>query len=173
MACYPSAGPNADLACPMAIHRPLAFPFFCFLAWPRCTKDCFRHNCTMLAQCTRQFQLPCVTTMHDQGHASICQQQPKLLFCKLFTCQQASHQPSVPCTARLLPAFLHDAQPCTSIQHEMTRVVNVVKVTMGPKGRNVVLERSFGAPKVTKDGVTVAKSIEFKDRIKKTLVPSL
>lgn len=34
------------------------------------------------------------------------------------------------------------------------------------KGRNVVLEQSFGAPKVTKDGVTVAKSIEFKDRIK-------
>lgn len=34
------------------------------------------------------------------------------------------------------------------------------------KGRNVVLEQSFGAPKVTKDGVTVAKSIEFKDRVK-------
>ncbi|URE47423.1 Chaperonin [Musa troglodytarum] len=43
---------------------------------------------------------------------------------------------------------------------------DAVKVTMGPKGRNVVIEQSFGAPKVTKDGVTVAKSIEFKDRIK-------
>ncbi|KAL3329212.1 hypothetical protein AABB24_036352 [Solanum stoloniferum] len=40
-----------------------------------------------------------------------------------------------------------------------------VKVTMGPKGRNVVIEQSWGAPKVTKDGVTVAKSIEFKDKI--------
>ena len=38
------------------------------------------------------------------------------------------------------------------------------QVTLGPKGRNVVLEQSFGAPKITKDGVTVAKGIEFKDR---------
>ncbi|KAF5197306.1 60 kDa chaperonin [Thalictrum thalictroides] len=45
-------------------------------------------------------------------------------------------------------------------------LADAVKVTMGPKGRNVVLEQSYGAPKVTKDGVTVAKSIEFKDRIK-------
>ena len=36
------------------------------------------------------------------------------------------------------------------------------------KGRNVVIEQSFGAPKVTKDGVTVAKSIEFKDKVKNT-----
>jgi len=42
------------------------------------------------------------------------------------------------------------------------RLANAVAVTMGPKGRNVVIEQSFGAPKVTKDGVTVAKSIEFK-----------
>ncbi|KAM1346285.1 hypothetical protein ACFX13_036351 [Malus domestica] len=45
-------------------------------------------------------------------------------------------------------------------------LADAVKVTMGPKGRNVVLEQSFGAPKVTKDGVTVAKSIEFKDKVK-------
>ncbi|KAJ0966562.1 hypothetical protein J5N97_023479 [Dioscorea zingiberensis] len=45
-------------------------------------------------------------------------------------------------------------------------LADAVKVTMGPKGRNVVLEQSWGAPKVTKDGVTVAKSIEFKDRVK-------
>eukprot|EP00262_Sarcandra_glabra_P006184 TRINITY_DN18307_c0_g1_i1.p1 TRINITY_DN18307_c0_g1~~TRINITY_DN18307_c0_g1_i1.p1 ORF type:complete len:581 (+),score=158.70 TRINITY_DN18307_c0_g1_i1:189-1931(+) len=45
-------------------------------------------------------------------------------------------------------------------------LADAVKVTMGPKGRNVVLEQSYGAPKVTKDGVTVAKSIEFKDRTK-------
>ncbi|KAG8389120.1 hypothetical protein BUALT_Bualt02G0196200 [Buddleja alternifolia] len=44
-------------------------------------------------------------------------------------------------------------------------LADAVKVTMGPKGRNVVLEQSYGAPKVTKDGVTVAKSIEFKDRV--------
>ncbi|MCK9507717.1 MAG: chaperonin GroEL, partial [Pigmentiphaga sp.] len=43
-------------------------------------------------------------------------------------------------------------------------LANAVKVTLGPKGRNVVLERSFGAPTVTKDGVSVAKEIELKDR---------
>ncbi|VAH16084.1 unnamed protein product [Triticum turgidum subsp. durum] len=45
-------------------------------------------------------------------------------------------------------------------------LADAVKVTMGPKGRTVIIEQSFGAPKVTKDGVTVAKSIEFKDRVK-------
>ncbi|XP_058770197.1 chaperonin CPN60-2, mitochondrial-like [Vicia villosa] len=45
-------------------------------------------------------------------------------------------------------------------------LAEAVKVTMGPKGRNVVIEQSYGAPKVTKDGVTVAKSIEFKDKVK-------
>ena len=43
-------------------------------------------------------------------------------------------------------------------------LANAVKTTLGPKGRNVVLERSFGAPTVTKDGVSVAKEIELKDR---------
>jgi chaperonin GroEL len=43
-------------------------------------------------------------------------------------------------------------------------LANAVKVTLGPKGRNVVLERSFGAPNITKDGVTVAKEVELKDK---------
>src|SRR5574343_1301115 len=43
-------------------------------------------------------------------------------------------------------------------------LANAVKVTLGPKGRNVVLDRSFGAPTVTKDGVSVAKEIELKDK---------
>src|SRR5690242_17139532 len=41
---------------------------------------------------------------------------------------------------------------------------NAVKVTLGPKGRNVVIEKSFGAPRITKDGVTVAKQIELEDK---------
>jgi chaperonin GroEL len=53
-------------------------------------------------------------------------------------------------------------------RHKIVAGVNIladaVKVTLGPKGRNVVLERSFGAPTVTKDGVSVAKEIELKDR---------
>src|SRR4026207_974189 len=44
---------------------------------------------------------------------------------------------------------------------------NAVKVTLGPKGRNVVLDKSFGAPRITKDGVTVAKEIELEDRFEK------
>ena len=43
-------------------------------------------------------------------------------------------------------------------------LADAVKATLGPKGRNVVLERSFGAPTVTKDGVSVAKEIELKDK---------
>lgn len=45
-------------------------------------------------------------------------------------------------------------------------LANAVKATLGPKGRNVVIEKSFGSPKVTKDGVTVAKEIDLKDKIK-------
>ena len=44
-------------------------------------------------------------------------------------------------------------------------LANAVKVTLGPKGRNVVLERSYGAPTVTKDGVSVAKEVELKDKL--------
>src|SRR5258707_12203244 len=43
-------------------------------------------------------------------------------------------------------------------------LANAVKVTLGPKGRNVILEKSFGAPRSTKDGVTVAKEIELTDK---------
>ena len=44
-------------------------------------------------------------------------------------------------------------------------LANAVKVTLGPKGRNVVIDKKFGAPQVTKDGVTVAKEIELEDPI--------
>src|SRR5579863_10298734 len=43
-------------------------------------------------------------------------------------------------------------------------LANAVKVTLGPKGRNVVLDKSYGAPRITKDGVTVAKEIELADK---------
>ena len=53
-------------------------------------------------------------------------------------------------------------------RHGMLAGVNIladaVKVTLGPKGRNVILDKSFGAPTVTKDGVSVAKEIELKDK---------
>src|SRR5574339_106428 len=52
----------------------------------------------------------------------------------------------------------------TRMVHGLNILADAVKVTLGPKGRNVVLERSFGAPTVTKDGVSVAKEIELKDK---------
>ncbi|AWN39823.1 chaperonin GroEL [Methylobacterium durans] len=48
--------------------------------------------------------------------------------------------------------------------HGVELLANAVKVTLGPKGRNVVIEKSFGAPRITKDGVTVAKEIELADK---------
>ena len=48
------------------------------------------------------------------------------------------------------------------------QLANAVKVTLGPKGRNVVIEKKFGAPQITKDGVTVAKEIELEDRFENT-----
>ncbi len=55
-----------------------------------------------------------------------------------------------------------------NVRNKMVNGVNIlsnaVKITLGPKGRNVVLERSFGAPTITKDGVSVAKEIELKDK---------
>ena len=45
-------------------------------------------------------------------------------------------------------------------------LADTVKVTLGPKGRNVVLEKSFGSPLITNDGVTIAKEIELEDHLK-------
>ncbi|XP_047180161.1 chaperonin CPN60-like 2, mitochondrial [Vigna umbellata] len=53
-----------------------------------------------------------------------------------------------------------------AILQGVTQVADAVKVTMGPKGRNVIIDRSRGNPRITKDGVTVAKSIKFKDKEK-------
>src|SRR5215472_11342647 len=50
------------------------------------------------------------------------------------------------------------------ILHGVNKLADAVKVTLGPKGRNVVIEKKFGSPTITKDGVTVAKEIELKDR---------
>src|ERR671927_1541782 len=50
-----------------------------------------------------------------------------------------------------------------AILRGVNQLADAVKVTLGPKGRNVVLEKKFGGPNITKDGVTVAKEIELKD----------
>ena len=63
----------------------------------------------------------------------------------------------------------------TEAREKMLRGVNVlanaVKVTLGPKGRNVIIQKSFGAPRSTKDGVSVAKEIELEDA-SRTWAPS-
>src|SRR5687767_13102528 len=51
----------------------------------------------------------------------------------------------------------------SAILRGVNKLADAVKVTLGPKGRNVVLEKSFGSPNITKDGVTVAKEIELRD----------
>src|SRR5215471_13780600 len=58
--------------------------------------------------------------------------------------------------------FAQDARERTL--HGVDILANAVRVTLGPKGRNVVLDKSFGAPRVTKDGVTVAKAIELENK---------
>ncbi|HEX5016477.1 MAG TPA: TCP-1/cpn60 chaperonin family protein, partial [Actinomycetes bacterium] len=48
-----------------------------------------------------------------------------------------------------------------SLMHGVDAVANAVKVTLGPRGRNVVIDRSFGAPTITNDGVTVAREVDL------------
>jgi len=59
----------------------------------------------------------------------------------------------------------YSADARTQLKKGVDKLAEAVKVTLGPKGRNVVIEKKFGAPTVTKDGVTVAKEIELEDRI--------
>ncbi|UKB80342.1 chaperonin GroEL [Chryseobacterium sp. MEBOG07] len=58
-----------------------------------------------------------------------------------------------------------DVESRDALKRGVDALANAVKVTLGPKGRNVVIEKSFGAPHVTKDGVSVAKEIELEDRV--------
>jgi chaperonin GroEL len=59
--------------------------------------------------------------------------------------------------------YSNDAR--SALLEGVNKLANAVKVTMGPRGRNVLLQRSFGAPHITKDGVSVAKEIELEDAL--------
>ncbi len=61
--------------------------------------------------------------------------------------------------------FAFESEARSHILRGVDALANAVKVTLGPKGRNVVIEKSFGAPKVTKDGVSVAKEVELEDKL--------
>src|SRR5204863_7062455 len=59
--------------------------------------------------------------------------------------------------------IVHGEDSRQAILRGINILANAVKITLGPKGRNVVLDKKFGSPLITKDGVTVAKEIELKD----------
>ena len=61
--------------------------------------------------------------------------------------------------------IFYDTEARASLKNGVDKLANAVRVTLGPKGRNVVVEKQFGAPVVTKDGVSVAKEIELEDRL--------
>ena len=61
--------------------------------------------------------------------------------------------------------ILFDAEATEKLKKGVDKLANAVKVTLGPKGRNVILDKKFGAPTVTKDGVSVAKEIELRDAV--------
>src|SRR5271157_5117683 len=60
--------------------------------------------------------------------------------------------------------IVYDQKAREALLKGVNALADVVKVTLGPKGRNVILEKSFGSPTVTKDGVTVAKEVECEDK---------
>src|SRR5256885_5933097 len=69
--------------------------------------------------------------------------------------------------------IVHGEDSRQAILRGINMLANAVKITLGPKGRNVVLDKKFGAPLITKDGVTVAKEIELKDPLENTAAKML
>ncbi|MDP4192978.1 MAG: TCP-1/cpn60 chaperonin family protein, partial [Bacteroidota bacterium] len=61
--------------------------------------------------------------------------------------------------------IVFDSEARGGLKRGVDKLANAVKATLGPKGRNVILDKKFGAPTVTKDGVSVAKEIELEDPI--------
>ena len=65
--------------------------------------------------------------------------------------------------------ILYSEEARTKLKAGVDKLANAVKVTLGPKGRNVVLDEGFGAPTITNDGVTIAKKIELEEFLRKEL----
>ncbi|MBE3134763.1 MAG: chaperonin GroEL, partial [Acidobacteria bacterium] len=61
--------------------------------------------------------------------------------------------------------IIYQEQARQALLRGVNQLADAVKVTLGPKGRNVVIEKKYGSPTITKDGVTVAKEIEVKDPV--------
>ncbi|MCK5839650.1 MAG: chaperonin GroEL, partial [Bacteroidales bacterium] len=61
--------------------------------------------------------------------------------------------------------IIFDLEARTALKKGVDALSDAVKVTLGPKGRNVIIDKSYGAPSITKDGVTVAKEVELEDAV--------
>ena len=61
--------------------------------------------------------------------------------------------------------ILYDEQARRKLQAGVNKLADAVRVTLGPKGRNVLIEKGYGAPDITNDGVTIAKEIELEDKV--------
>src|SRR5271156_1850714 len=61
--------------------------------------------------------------------------------------------------------IVYEEEPRRSLERGVDQVTNTIKITLGPSGRNVVLEKKFGAPQIVNDGVTIAKEIELEDHL--------
>ena len=68
--------------------------------------------------------------------------------------------------------LLYNEEARRALERGVNKLADTVKITMGPKGRNVVLDKKFGAPLITNDGVTIAKEIELDDPFE-NMAPSL
>src|ERR1700736_5891397 len=74
------------------------------------------------------------------------------------------HSPIKPGGKMAAKQIAFDQEARDAMRRGVGKLARAVKVTLGPKGRNVILQKSFGSPTVTKDGVTVAKEIELEDK---------
>jgi chaperonin GroEL len=61
--------------------------------------------------------------------------------------------------------IVFDQEAFEALKKGINQLASAVKITLGPRGRNVILQKSFGSPTITKDGVTVAKEIELEDHL--------
>ncbi len=66
-----------------------------------------------------------------------------------------------------------DAEARAAMIRGVNILADTVKVTLGPKGRNVVMDKSYGAPRITKDGVSVAKEIDLEDKFEKMKIDQI
>src|SRR2546426_11571236 len=87
------------------------------------------------------------------------------VYCAQSAMQSIVNHPLYPTGGRMAAKQIaFDQEARDAMRRGVGKLARAVKVTLGPKGRNVILQKSFGSPTVTKDGVTVAREIELEDK---------